>query len=121
MKTSSAKDKGKRLQKLIAGWIADLTGLTLGPDEEIESRQMGQAGCDIRLGPTARKLFPFSIECKNTENWSVPSAIKQAQANMYPGTNWLVILSKNRSKPVVILDAEVFFQILKQKRMRTKV
>jgi len=114
MKTSSAKDKGRRLQKWIAEKIAELTGMECGKDCPIESRPMGQTGPDIRMDPEARKAFPFTIECKNTESWSLPSAIKQCKANLYPNTQWMVVLGKNRHKPVVVLDAETFFCLLEQ-------
>lgn len=123
MKTSTAKAKGRRLQKRIAQKISELIGLPEGPDCPIESRQMGQNGLDIRLDVEARRLFPFSVECKNTENWSVPSAIRQCKDNQYPGTDWLLVLGKNRHEDVVVLSAEVFFQLLsnqKPRRERTK-
>ncbi|OQC75319.1 MAG: hypothetical protein BWX44_00050 [Spirochaetes bacterium ADurb.Bin001] len=34
--------------------------------------------------------------------------------NQKPGTDWLLVAKKNRIKPVVILDAERFFEILKE-------
>ncbi len=119
MKTSSAKGKGRRLQKKIALMIAELIGMECGPDCPVESRQMGQNGPDIRLDTEARKRFPFTVECKNTENWSVPAAIAQCKANLYPDTQWLVVLCKNRHKPIVVLDAEAFFQLLEQARDKT--
>lgn len=112
MKTGSAKDKGKRLQKKVADLISQLTGLEVGPDCPIESRQMGQNGPDIRLDQEARRRFPFTVECKNQENWSVPSGIDQAKANLYKDTDWLLVLAKNRFRPVVVLDCEVFFDLL---------
>lgn len=120
MKISSAKEKGKRLQKLIANLIGELTGLEVGPDCPIESRQMGQNGPDIRLDAEARRRFPFTVECKNQENWEVPSAIDQAKANLYKDTDWLVVLAKNRTKPIVIMDCETFFQLLTRLRDHDK-
>jgi len=116
MKRSSAKDKGKRLQNLIAEMISDLTGLECGPDCPIESRQASQNGPDIRLDSEARARFPFTVECKNQESWGVPAGIEQAKANRYEGTDWLLVLAKNRFKPVVVLDAKVFFRLLKELR-----
>jgi hypothetical protein len=113
MKTSSAKDKGRRLQKLIAAKISELIDLPHGKDQPIESRPMGQSGCDIRLDAEARKRFPFSIEAKNSETWSLNATIKQCQDNCAEDMNWLVVLSKNRFKPIVVLDLDLFFSILK--------
>lgn len=119
MKASSAKGKGRRLQKWVASRIAEATGLECGKDCPIESRPMGQTGPDIRLDPPARVLFPFTVECKNSESWAVPAAIAQCKANLYPDTQWLVVLCKNRHKPIVVLDAEAFFQLLEQARDKT--
>jgi hypothetical protein len=121
---SARKEKAKRLQKWVMSWVGRITGLPTGPDEDVQSRQMGQTGVDIPLSPAARKLFPFSVECKNCETWSVPSWIEQARANMYTGTNWLLVLNRNNKKPVVVLDAGVFFSLLERlqhmKRVRSK-
>ena len=38
-------------------------------------------GQDVRLVGEAKKRFPFSIECKWQESWSLPSWIKQAKEN----------------------------------------
>jgi len=112
MKTSSAKAKGRRLQNWVGQKVAKLTGFACGADEPIEPRRMGQNGVDIRLESQVRRVFPYSIECKNTEKWSVNKAIEQVKADQYPNTDWLVVLAKNRTKPVVVLDAEVFFELL---------
>jgi hypothetical protein len=79
---------------------------------------MGQTGPDIRISEKVRKLFNFTVECQNSENWTIPKKIKQCQTFMYPGTDWLVIVSKNRGNPIVILDAEVFFRLLKERPTR---
>jgi len=116
------KEKAKRLQRWVARKIADLTGLTVEKDGDIESRQMGQTGADVRLSLKARERFPFSVECKNQETFSIPSWIKQAEANVYPATEWLLIVSKNHWRPIAILDAESFFKLLDKipKRWRTR-
>jgi hypothetical protein len=33
---------------------------------------------------------------------------------MYPGTDWLLVLNKNRSDPIVIMDFEAFYKLLKR-------
>ena len=113
MKTSSCKSKGRRLQHWVAQKITDLTGLPWGPDEQIASREMSQGGPDIRLIGDARHLFPWSVECKNQENWSVHQWIKQANDNQMPGTDWLLVAKRNHQDPVVIIDADVFFCLLR--------
>jgi hypothetical protein len=111
MRTSSKKAKGARLQKWVCEQISALVGLPWGKDEPIASREMGQSGVDVRLVGKARELFPFSIECKNQETWMLPAWIKQARDNEIEGTNWLLVVSKNRFKPVIVMDAEAFFKL----------
>jgi hypothetical protein len=113
---SSAKGKGRRLQHWTAKKISELLDLPWGYDEVIAPREMGQGGTDIRLVADAKELFPWSIECKNTESWGVPSFIKQAKENQLPGTDWLVVMTKNHHEEIVVLDAEVFFDILRLMR-----
>lgn len=113
MKPQSRKSKGRRLQNWVAQQIAQITNLPVGKDEHIAPREMGQSGPDIRLSPLAREAFPFSIECKNSERWNLTQTIQQAINNSYPNTNWLVILKRNNYKPIAVIDAEIFFNLLK--------
>uniref|UniRef100_A0A6M3IL25 Uncharacterized protein n=2 Tax=viral metagenome TaxID=1070528 RepID=A0A6M3IL25_9ZZZZ len=117
IKVSSAKAKSRRCQDWTAAKISDLIGLPWGKDQPIEPRGMGQTGVDIRLDREALAKFPHSVECKWNEKWDVPGAIRQAKANQMSGTQWLLVMTKNQeirgqSEKVVILDAEVFFQLL---------
>ena len=110
---SSRKAKGRELQQWACKKISYLIEKAWGPDEQIASKEMGQKGIDVRLVGEARELFPWSIECKRQENWSIHSWIKQAKGNQMPSTDWLLIARRNREDPVVILDADVFFDILR--------
>jgi len=109
MKTSSAKAKGRKLQQ----WFANVLVETLGLDsEDIESRPMGSQGEDIILGKQSRQLFPFSVECKNQEAVNVWKAYEQASENC-KGYEPLVVIKRNRHKPLVVIDAEKFVQLIK--------
>lgn len=108
---ASAKDKGRRLQKWACDQISQVTGIEWGKDCPIESRPMGQSGCDVRMEKAVLERFPFSVECKACESWSVPAWIKQAKENQIQGTDWLLIAKRSREQPVVIMDAERFFEI----------
>ena len=120
IKTSSAKAKGRRLQQWVAKIISEMLNIPMGRDEMIASREMGQSGTDVRLIGKAQTLFPFSIECKYQETWSLPSWIKQAKENEKEGTCWLLFCKKNREKPVVVMDAEKFFELYKKILKRGK-
>ena len=109
---SARKSKGRRLQQWCCERIARIVGIEWGPDEEIASREMGQAGTDVRLSPRVRKLFPFSVECKWQESWSVPEFIRQARANRMPDTDWLLILRRSREREIAVIDAELFFWLI---------
>lgn len=111
---ASRKAKGRNLQQYVAKRISEITGIPWGKDERIASREMGQAGTDVRLIGEAKKLFPFSIECKYQETWSVPAWIKQAKENWKKGTGWLLFMRKNRHEEIVCMDAESFFKIYEE-------
>lgn len=106
MKSRSAKNKGARLQKMVAEAISELTGIATGKDEMIASREMGQSGTDIRLIGQARKEFPFAVECKNCETWSINKWIEQAKSNEEKNMQWLLIVKCNQLQPYVIIDEE---------------
>lgn len=110
--TAAAKAKGRNLQKWVCERVAAVLGLPWGKDELVASREASQAGTDIRLVGEAKVRFPFSIECKWHESWAVHDWIKQAQSNQEPGTDWLLVAKRSRSKPVVIMDAERFFDFV---------
>lgn len=116
IKASSAKAKGRTLQHKICAKISELTGFEwggAGQDKPIESRGMGQSGTDVRLESVVKKVFPFSVECKAVESWSIPAWIEQAKANQEKGTNWLLFCKKSNEKIVAILEADVLFDLLK--------
>lgn len=109
MKTSSAKAKGRKLQQ----WFANLLVERLGADEEdIESRPMGSQGEDIIMGKQTRQIFPYSVECKNQEAVNVWKAYEQATENC-KGYEPLVVIKRNRTKPLVLVDAEYFVELHK--------
>lgn len=107
MKTQSAKAKGRRLQQ----WVRDiLTKIFHLEEGDLESRSMGAGGEDVMMSPLARRKFPYSIECKNTEKINVWKAYDQAKANCKQYEPLLVI-KKNNTKPLVLVDAEHFFKL----------
>ena len=107
MKTSSAKAKGRNLQK----WVVDQLVEHLDADpEDLESRPMGSQGEDVIMGKMTRQLFPYSVECKNVERLNVWDAYDQASANC-KGYEPIVVMKKNRKKPLVVVDAEYFVKL----------
>lgn len=111
MTPQGIRAKGQRLQRYICEMISGVTGIPWGKDCLIEPRESGRTGVDIRLIGKAQKAYPFSIECKNTETWSLPATIKQAKTNEKQGTAWQVFLARNRVSPIMVMDAETWFEI----------
>ena len=107
MLTSSAKAKGRKLQQ----WMRDLLieKLDVHP-EDIESRSMGAGGEDLIMARSARKKFPYSIECKNQEKVNIWDAYEQAEEN---SKNYepIVVLKRNNTKPLVLIDADYFVNL----------
>ena len=55
MKTSSAKAKGRNLQKWVVQKLVEHLHLD---EEDLESRPMGSSGEDIIMGKQSRQVFP---------------------------------------------------------------
>ena len=111
MKTQSAKAKGRRLQQ----WFRDLLIEKLNiHTEDIESRSMGAGGEDLIMARAAREKFPYSIECKNQESVNVWKSYEQAQENS-KDYEPVVVLKRNNTKPLVLVDAEYFVKLHEKK------
>ena len=110
MKTSSAKAKGRRLQQWMRTTLIEKLDIH---EEDIESRPMGSGGEDLIMARAAREKFPFSIECKNQESGNVWKAMEQAEANAKTYTP-IVVMKKNNEKPLVVIDAEVFVDMVRE-------
>jgi hypothetical protein len=110
----SRKAKARRLQNWAAKKISGLLGIPCGKDKDIQGREMGQSGADVRLMGVARELFKYSVECKFCESWAIPAWIKQAKSNQDEETDWLLFIKKNRHEEIVIMDAEAFFKLCKK-------
>ena len=111
MKPQSAKSKGRKLQQWFAKLLVDVLDMD---EEDLESRPMGSQGEDIIMGKLSRGKFPYSIECKNQEAVNVWKAYAQAQENC-KSYEPLVVIKRNRSKPLVLVDAEHFVSLFKEK------
>ena len=112
MKPRSAKNKGKRIQNKVRDLILEKFNSKLEPDD-VRSITMGDSGEDILLSPAARRLFPFSVECKNQEKLNIWSSLEQAEGNSgnHPP---LVIFKRNRSKTYAVLEFEELLKLLNE-------
>lgn len=110
MKTSSAKQKGRKLQQ----WVRDeiikvFPELTLS---DVRSTSMGASGEDVLLSPKARAKFPFSVECKAHAAFSIYTHYEQALSNSTMEAAPLLIIRGNNKKPLAVVDAKYFINII---------
>ena len=113
MKPRSAKNKGKRLQNKVRDLILEKFNKKLEEDD-VRSITMGDSGEDILLSPAARKLFPFSVECKNQEKLNIWSSLEQAESNSGKHTP-LLIFKRNRTKTYAVLEFDKLLELLNSK------
>jgi hypothetical protein len=118
MKPRSAKNKGKRLQNAIRDLILEHFP-QLEPDDVV-STLMGDSGTDIKLSPLARKVFPYSAECKNQEKLNIWSALEQAENNTKENTDPIVFFKRNNTKVYAIITAEHFFKLISDHKDTTE-
>ena len=71
---------------------------------------MGAGGEDLIMARAAREKFPYSIECKNQESINLWKSYEQAQENS-KDYEPVVVLKRNNSKPLVLVDAEYFVKL----------
>lgn len=72
---------------------------------------MGASGEDVQLSSAARMVFPFQVECKSRKAIAVFKDYEQAQTHGL--VEPLVILKQNNSKPLALVDAEYFFNLVR--------
>ena len=106
---ASAKAKGRNLQI----WVRDkLRSLLQGiEDDDVTSTPMGVNGPDVGLSPLARRLFPWTVECKARKSFSIYKAMEQAESNMMKDTRPVVIIRGDRKTPLAVIHAEHFMEL----------
>lgn len=113
MKTSSAKAKGRDLQKYCKKILDKVFDLEEG---DIESRPMGSGGVDLMMSPSVRKKFPVSIESKNTKKFPSVSALKQSDHNKYDDTISAVVwkpFGKSKDESIIYFNYKEFVEWVK--------
>lgn len=111
IKTQSAKAKARLLQKSVCQMI--LSRFTDLEPDDCRSTSMGASGEDVQLSPAARRLIPISIECKARKGIAVYDWYNQAVDNCNKGLEPVLVIKADRKKPLVCVDAEFFFDLMK--------
>ena len=109
---ASRKAKGRRLQD----WVRDQLYIRFPSLEEgdIRGAIMGETGADIKLSPSAEKQIPIKVECKAREGYKgIYSAYQQAESHEGKGEP-VIIIKMNREKPLAIVDASYFLDLIKK-------
>ena len=120
MKIKSAKAKGRNLQNLVRDKLRSIfvdlwTKMPRLEYDDIKSQTMGMGGEDIVLSPIAKKLIPYSFECKNTERLNLWKSLEQCEDNSEDRTP-ILIIKKNRSKVYAVIEFNNFTQMIKEIR-----
>lgn len=112
MKTSSAKSKGRRLQnELRVKLLQEFPQLE--PDD-CTTAIMGENGMDIKLSPLAKRVIPYSFECKNQEKLAIWDALEQAESNKKIDTEPVLVFKRNRSKTYAVIEIDTFMKLIKK-------
>ena len=105
----SSKAKGRRLQNLVRDKLREK--FTSLEEDDIKSAIMVTVGEDIVLSPAARKVIPFSFECKNVERLQFWKTVEQAEGNSN-GRTPVIVVKKNGRKPYIALPLEDWLELI---------
>jgi len=106
-----SKAKGRRLQNLVRDRLREAVSNL--EDDDIKSQTMGMTGEDIVLSPAAKKLIPYSFECKNVEKLNIWSALEQTSKNCEDRIPALVF-TRNYTPTYVALPFEHLIELIKR-------
>lgn len=106
--TRSAKNKGRRLQKIIVDLI--LNKIPTLTSRDVTSTPMGVNGADVTLSEAAASLFPYEIEAKNQEIFGTIYKFYD-QAKSHGDLEPLLVIKMNKRKPLAIVDLEHFLNL----------
>ena len=105
----SSKAKGRRLQNLVRDKLREK--FTSLEEDDIKSAIMGTVGEDIVLSPAAKKVIPFSFECKNVERLQFWKTVEQAEGNSN-GRTPVIVVKKNGRKPYIALPLDDWMELI---------
>ena len=76
---------------------------------------MGMSGEDIVLSPAAKKVIPYSFECKNQERLNLWKSLEQAESNCEKRSP-VLIFKRNRSKIYATIEFDDFIDLIKPRK-----
>ena len=75
---------------------------------------MGAGGEDIQFSQAVGDKLGISVECKSRSSIGVYAFYSQAADNCPDNREPVVVIKQNYSKPLVVIDAQYFIQLLKR-------
>jgi len=75
---------------------------------------MGAGGEDILFSQKAGDTLGISVECESRNSIAVYAFYSQASDNCPEDREPVLVVKQNHSKPLVVIDAEYFIQLLKE-------
>lgn len=109
MKPKSAKAKGRNLQNLVRDKILEFFPFLV--NEDVKTAIMGEKGSDIKLSPFASNIFPYNVECKSRESFSIYNMFAQANSHHY--LEPLLVIKQNHAQPLAIIRLDHFLELAK--------
>ena len=111
MNNNSRKAKSRYLQNIVKDRIINLFNLN---NSDIRTSNTGENGEDVKLlSITAKRAFPYAVECKNAEqNIGLYKNFKQAKRHNHREP--LLVIKKNREPALAIVTLDHFFELIEK-------
>ena len=111
MNNNSRKAKSRYLQNIVKDKVIKLFKLDPG---SIRTSNTGENGEDVKLlSLTAKRAFPYSTECSNTEQYKGLYK-KFKQANKHNHRAPLLVVKKNREPALAVVKLDHFFELIER-------
>ena len=111
MHNNSRKAKSRYLQNIVKDKIIKLFRL---PSGAIRTSNTGEGGEDIKLlSLTAKRVFNYSTECKNSE-MHIGLYKNFRQAKKHSHRTPLLVVKKNREPALAIVTLDHFFELIER-------
>jgi len=102
--------KGRKLAKLVADKILKTFRHLKRSDVRVAGT--GVNGPDIRLSRIATRLLPFQFEVKSQQRMkTIYKWKKQSEKNT--NLDGVVVMRSNGKRPLVVMDMDLFFDLIK--------
>jgi len=108
IRPQSCKAKGRKFQQEIERRLKEIFPLE---GNDVRSTSMGCSGSDLVLSPRALAYLPYDFELKNQENVQLWATLKQTRSRIDETVMPLVVIRKNRTKPVAVVPIVHFIHL----------